>query len=523
MAILGGLSGAHAILLATHLCATGHVSGLPQVQAQFPGWLPLERVLRIILSFLPESTAPQSYIPVLQELLDGTLSQSETISIDVSLVDNLSEAAAKKRVRKLRLLPLKYNDDEDSDDPTDLITQFLIHRAYRIDLETALQPLILDLLLPFYQRLPTVRTWLISSLLPLLRLNYEYYPSQDETFSLEVLESMDSHTAINIFLSMTGTEKNSMELVKNLRGLVGPWMFGSNRLKRRRLNQAAEINSISPQDNAQQQNKNTSGWQYVNEWLLARSLVDHESTVNAFLNWDGPKDTDLGGYEEGGQKLNNDELTDLNIRYGQSGLAVVYTTSDMSKSCVDGSIKVLTRVAKLLDLEEYLFITPDSSTLPSVTFDAPQISSSSRASLLQNALLVASNPLTRPSASSISFLSAILLSLRTLTELGHPITCRTAANICLHSSLDTQLLELRNVMSSIVRQTKSSHDWRSVRQQVLWLQQWGIGESERKENSSTCHGLFWRVSQDVVEAEILKALLETRGKCKLSHIPCSGF
>ncbi|KAF7588452.1 hypothetical protein BBP40_005678 [Aspergillus hancockii] len=512
MATLGGLSGAQAILLATHLCATGNVSGLPQVQAQFPGWLSLERVLRIILSFLPESTAPQSYTPALQELLNGPSPPSDATDIDVSPVANLSEAAAKKRVRKLRLLPLKYDDDDDdSQDPTDLLTQFLIHRAYRIDLETALQPLILDLLLPFYQRLPTVRTWLISSLLPLLRLNYEYYPSQDETFSLEVLETMDSHTALNIFLSMTGTEKNSMDLVKNLRGLVGPWMFGSNRLKRRRLNQAAEAKSISPpQDSAQQQTKNTSGWQYVNEWLLARSLVDHESTVNAFLNWNGPKDLDLGGYEEESHKSNSDGLTDLNVRYGQSGLAVVYTTPETSKSCVEDSIKILTRVSKLLNLEEHLLITPDNSDLPSVTFDAPQISSSSRVSLLQNALLVASNPLTYPSASSISFLSAILLSLRTLTELGHPITCRTAANICLHSSLDTQLLELRNVISSIVKQAKSSHDWKDVRQQLLWLQHWGLDKSERKQNNSTCHGLFWRVSQDVIEAEILKALLEIR-------------
>ncbi|KAE8391307.1 Sec39 domain-containing protein [Aspergillus alliaceus] len=511
MAIPRRLSGAHAILLTAHLCATGNISSLPQVQTQFPGSLPLERVLRIILTFLPESTNPQTYTPVLQELLDGHSSHSDGGDIDISPVDHLSEAAAKKSVRRLRLLPLKYHDDEDSQDSTDLLTQFLIHRAYRIDLETALQPLILDLLLPFYQRLTIVRTWLISSLLPLLRLNYEYYPSQDETFSLEILESMDSHTALNILLSMTGAEKNNMDLVKNLRGLVGPWMYGRNRSKRRRLNQAAEANTISPpQDSTQQQNNNISGWQYVNEWLLARSHVDYESTVNAFLSWNGPNDADLGGYEEKSQRLDGDVLDDLNIRYGQSGLAVVYTTSDTSKPCLEGSVKILIRVAQLLNLEEYLFFTTDSSALPSVMFDASQISSSSRVSLLQNALLVASNPLTCPSASSVSFLSAILISISILTELGHSITCRAAANICLHSTQDIQLLELRNVISSIVRQTKSSHVWKDVRQQILWLQHWGSGKADGKENSSNCHGLFWRVSNDVVEAEILKALLEIR-------------
>lgn len=523
MANPGRLSGAHAILLATHLCVTGNVSRLPQLQAQFPGYLPFERVLRIILTFLPESTAPQSYTSVLQELLDGPPSQTDDDDIDVSPVDKFSESAAKKRVRTLRLLPLKYHDDEDSQDPTDLLTQFLIHRAYRIDLETALQPLILELLLPFYQRLPTVRTWLISSLLPLLRLNYEYYPSQDETFSLDVLESMDSHTAINVLLSMTGAQKNSMDLVNNLRGLLGPWMYGSNRSKRRRLNKAAEANSISlPQLNTQQQSNNISGWQYVNEWLLARSLVDYESTVNAFLNWDGPEDADLGGFEEGNQKYDHDVSKDLNLRYGQSGLAVIYTTSDTSKSCLEGSIKVLTRVAKLLSLEDQLFTSPNSSVLPSVTFDASQISSSSRVSLLQNALLAASNPLTCPSASSISFLSATLLSIKTLAELGHSVTCRTAANICLHSNQDTQLHELRNIVSSIVRQTKLSHDWRDVREQILWLQHWGSDKTEGNESNSPCHGLFWRISRDVVEAEILKALLEIKGEQTLSQLSYCG-
>ncbi|KAE8383598.1 Sec39 domain-containing protein [Aspergillus bertholletiae] len=511
MANSSRLSSAHAILLATHLCAAGDVSRLPQVQAQYPRSLPLERVLRIILTFLPESTAPQSYTPVLQELLEGHPSQTDGDEIDASPVNNFSEAAAKKRVRTLRLLPLKYHDDEDSQDPTDLLTQFLIHRAYRIDLETALQPLILDLLLPFYQRLPTVRTWLISSLLPLLRLNYEYYPSPDETFSLDILESMDSHTAINVLLSMTGAQKNSMDLVTNLRKILGPWMYGSNRSKRRRLNQAAEANSISlSQVSAPQHDKNISGWQYVNEWLLARSLVDYESTVNAFLNWDGPEDADLGGFEEGEQKYDCDVSKDLTIRYGQSGLAVIYTTPDTSKSCLEGSIKVLARVAKLLSLEDHLFISPDSSTLPTVTFDASQISSSSRVSLLQNALLVTSNPLTSPSASAVSFLSAILFSIKTLAELGHSITCRTAANICLHSNQDTQLHELRDIVSSIVRQTKFRHDWRDVRQQILWLQHWGSAKTEGNESSLPGHGLFWRVSRDVVEAEILKAFLEIK-------------
>ncbi|GJP98290.1 hypothetical protein CBS63078_1208 [Aspergillus niger] len=511
MAVLQGLSGAHAILLATHLCATGNVVALPHLQAKFPAHLPLERVLRIILTFLPESTEPSSYTPVLQALVDGQLPEAGGAGIDTTSVKDLPAAIVRKRVRKIRLLPLQYPGDEDSQDPSDLLTKFLIHRAHRIDLETALQPLVLDLLLPFYQRSEVLRTWLISSLLPLLRLNYEYYPSQDETFSLDILESMDNSIAVNVLLSMTGATKSSMDLVRNLRGLVGAWMYGSNRSKRRRLNEAMQETSIVlPQDEAQPKTPSGVGWQQVNEWLLARSLVDHESAVNAFVNWDGPEDVDLGGYAEDKEGLSDDELQDLRRRYGQTGLAVVYANSDPSPPALDGSVRILARIAEFLKLEEHSFLSPDNSEFPDVKFDPVPISSASRVSLLQNALLVASNPLTRPSASSISFLSGICLSLRILNDLGHPTPCRTAANICLLNNQETQLFELRSVIASVVRQARSGHDWSKTRQQLLWLRDWQADHTENTSDRPDYHGLFWRVPQDVVEAEILKALLEAK-------------
>ena len=521
MAALAGLSGAHAILLASHLCASGQVASVPQLQSHFPGYLPLERVLRLFLTFLPESTEPQRYTPALQQLVDNTsysLFAPVDGDIDVSSVKDLSETVVRKRVRKLRLLPLKYHGD-DSPDSTDLLTQFLIHRAHRIDTETSLQPLILELLLPFYQHSPNLRTWLISSLLPLLRLNYEYYPNQDETFTVDLIESMDDQTAINVLLSITGFHQDNMDLVRNLRGLIGPWLYGSNRSKRRRLNEEARRNSLSlPQDEAQSQTTRNAGWQSVNEWLLSRSLVDLESVVSAYTNWDGPQDVDLGGYEEADRQQDRDALADLRLRHGQSGLAVVYANSDTSTSALEGSIQIVTRIAQLLDLDKSSFIIPtDTTILPTVTLDTDTISSTSRASLLQNALLRPINPLTRPSAASVSFLSAILLSLQTLSELGHFIPCRAAANMCLHSNEDMQLLDLRSVIASTTRHTKSGRDWMKIRQQLLWLRDW---QSEEGQSVPAYYGLFWRIPRDVVETEILKALLEVRGKYRIFLCLC---
>lgn len=487
------LSKAHVILLAIILCAKGDVSSLPELHIRYG--LSLERVLRIILTFLPESTEPQRYTPVLQELVDGPQSDSGA-EVDVASVKDLPEAVARKRVRKLRLRPLKHRDD-DSDDSTDLLTQFLLHRAHLIDSETSLQPLILDLLLPFYHRSSALRTFLISNLLPLLRLNYEYYPNRDESLSLEMLESMDNHTAINVLLSMTGPQKDLMDLQRNLRGLLGPWMYGSKRSKRRRVSETARRKSISLLD----ESHSDHGWQSVNEWLLSRSFMDQEDVMNTLAEWAGPDDVDLGGY---GEDPPGD--SDLRTRYCQAGLAVVYASPNADRPVLDASVRVISQVARLLDLDEYS-IRPN--TTPPVRFDTEPIASTSRASLLQNALLSPSNTLTLPSAFSVSFLSAIICSLQTLDELGHPIPCRTATNICLHSSEDMQITDLRNVVTSVARHSRSDRDWPRIRQQLLWLRDWQSYESD---SHPEYHGLFWRVSRETIETEILKALLEARGK-----------
>ncbi|KAJ5163006.1 uncharacterized protein N7500_004836 [Penicillium coprophilum] len=504
------LSDAHAIILATQLCADGNVADLPILQARFPHCFPLERLLRIILTFLPECTEPSRYISVLQEL-ENSSSLSPDRPINTSAVQDLSESVARKRVRKLHLRPLQRPDEEDEIASADPLTKFLIHRAHLIDSETALQPLVLELILPFYENSPIIRTWLISSLLPLLRLNYEFYAHRDETLSLEILESMDDQTAVNILLSLMSPEESNMDLVNNLRGLIGPWLYGGNRSKRRRLNEAAQQSSVSLiQGSEKPQATELAGWEHVNEWLLSRSLVDRDSVVSAFTHWDGPSDVDLGGYDNAGTQFSEEQARDLRARYGQSGLAVVYAHADSSITVLEGSFQVLTRVAKLLVLEDCLYLAPDSE-LPSVHYDTESISSTSRASLLQNSLLRPTNPLTKPSPSSISFLSALLLSLRILTELGHLVPCRVAANMCLHSTEEMQLAELKSVIDSAVKQSNANQDWSMIRQRLLWLQDWQAEHSDNAwDEPSPYHGLFWRISHDTVEVEILKALLAAK-------------
>ncbi|KAJ6144790.1 hypothetical protein N7470_008685 [Penicillium chermesinum] len=512
MPSLEGLSDARVIILATHLCIGGHVADLPILQAQYPHCFPLERLLRIILTFLPESTEPSEYVGVIQQLVENTGASTSEREIDISAVKNLSESEARRRLRKLRLRPLKRDDEEEEVVSAGPLTQFIIHRAHLIDSETSLQPLVLSLVLPFYENNLVIRRWLISSLLPALRLNYEYYPNHDETISLETLELMDDRTAVNVLLSIAGPERNDMDLVNNLRGLVGPWLQGSTRSKRRKLNERAIDSSISfVQGTPKPDSVECTGWDYVNEWLLSRSTIDSESVVHAFMNWAGPEDTDLGGYQDGNTEIPPEKAKGLLQRYSQSGLSTIYAKADASKATLEDSAKILQSIMKLQNLEEFSYLDSPEGVLPSVDFDTGFISSTSRASLLQNALLAPENPLTSPSPSSISFLSAIILSLRILNALGHETNCRIVANMCLHSNEEMQAAELKGVIASTARQTRSRQDWQVIRQQLLWLRDWQAEQSEDGwSEPSTHHGLFWKISRDDVEIEILKALLGAR-------------
>ena len=517
MASLSGLSDARAILLATHLCANGNLSGLQRLRAHFPSILSVDLVLRIILTFLPESTEPAIYTPLLLSLRDGSPPPSEGEDPDISSVTDIPDAVARKQVRTLRLFPLSSGETVVEDIPTDSLTQFLIHRAYRIDTETGLQPLIIELLQPFVQHSDFLRTWLISTLLPLLRFNYEYNPEKGEAISLEILESLDSGTAVNTLLSRTERHNEGGDVGRDLRGLVGPWMYGSGRSKRRKLDGEARRNSISRSPGQTNSSEvNDLGWQDVNEWLLSTSLKYFALAVEAIDQWDGPQDVDLGGYGDLNVTISTDDQRKLEEQYGQAGLSAIYATTEASVEVLNGSCRILSRIAKLMSIEGNSSLGVDDSQLPNLSINIEHISNTSKASILQNSLMVPSNPLTYPNQLSVTFLDALLVSTRTLYELGHLLSCRAAAEICLFSSDEAQLFQIRDVVGTLATEPRHGRDWRKCRLQLLWLRTW---QEKPDQKQPAGHGIFWRVSRTVLEMEILKAMLTARRKCSLLYYP----
>lgn len=498
MANLDSLSDVQAILLACELCAASNVAALPHLQQNFPTSLTAVRLFRILLSFLPETTPPQQYTTVLDEIDRGTALTPYSGDIDITKVKNIDESVAWKRVRRLKLLPLKYPQADKTAETTDPLTDFLIHRAHRIDAETGLQTYLLELILPFYERSESLRQWLVSKILPLLRSNYEYYPEKEDTISLSVLESMDETTGINVLLSMTGNTASVTDVTRNLRGLVGPWMCGAAQAKRRRLSHDLETNDAT-------EDADTASWDDVNDWLLSRSLVEFDSVASALNDWDGPEDVDLGGYMD----ADFSDSERLRRSYGQAGLAIIYA-SDPARGSLDRLYQITTKIARLLQIDTAVNMDLNEPSLSALELVLTTISTASKASLLQNGLLRGDNTLTAPSPQSISFLQAILISARILRDYGYITSCRSAASVCLHGNAETQSWVVNAVLDMIVKQPKPGQEWKKIREQILWLRDWR-GSFNPSEKADECHGLFWRVSRVRVEIDILKAMVTTGG------------
>lgn len=497
MTALEGLSDSHVVLLAVQLCLNGDISGLPLLKSQFPHTLHLELLFRIVLTFLPEITEPEQYTQVIKHLANGSPPPDCDLEADLAAIKEISEPDARKQVRHLKLLPLRRpHINIDASEPP--LIQFLIHRAHRIDTEVGLQLYILELVDPFISSSNTLRDWTISIVLPAIRFNYEYHPDNEGALSLELIESLDSRSAVNILLSAVEPHAKGGDVGRDLKGMIGPWMYGHVKSKRRKLDNKKSTNSGA--DFAE------VGWQDVNEWILSTSIRDFHLAIEAVEQWSGPGDINLGDYDGAQDKeLSEDTEKRLMSLYAQAGLASIYALSDGGFGLISGAARILSRVADFTGFDDRLHI--NSAGLHHLSLNIPELERVSRQHLLHNMLLNSSNPLTYPTKQSISFIDAILVSIRILDQYGRWMSPRAAAELMLLGQADAQFFELRKLLETLNHQHPLPRDWAQVRASLLWLHSWG-GSTQPE----VPQGLFWRIPLLKLEREIFIAMLTAKGK-----------
>ena len=513
---------AYLILEAVQLTVNVAISQLQQLVASHPEAFPFELVLRILLTYLPEVTEPETYTDFLSHLKDGTLPVSaEHNQKGPKIRNEISEFEARQRVRQLRLLPIA-NPQHLCDSTLDTFTRFLLHRASRIESETGSIPLVSQLVKPFIEHSEYLQTWAISTLLPLLRLHYDYYTEESPVNSLDELEKLSGGPAVQSLLSRAICQPGeglNANIGRDIRGVVGPWMYGQNSRKRRKLDrrqrrQSSVYGHTSEHDAEANQAAGSEGWEEVNEWLLNLATRNYTQAVAAFEQWDGPRDVDYGGWDRTEQgKAQHDVAKILTNRYAQAGFSAIYATASSDLDTIKGSHRILERVAKLLELP----IPPDIQTSYHHSLsNLPQdyIKSLSQSHLFHNALLRSHNPLTSPSHHALSLANSLLCSGYILNFHGCPRACRNLLSLAIFESETEQLAELRILLHTIQGRIQDENSWEKIRHQMLWLQQWNSKPPEESKAAATSNlGLFCKIPSETIEIELLKAMLGKSCEC----------
>ena len=518
---MSDLSAAHSTLLAAHYASERNVRALTSLIILRFDLLDPRLVLQIILTYLPESVDPTEYVPLIQ-LIAGDVqpNSSHDTSLDTSIIKDLSTSQARKRARKLSLLPLAYSSYP-ANGPSDPTTQFIYHRAHRIEEEAGLLALVPALVSPFLDRSEFLRTWLISTVLPLLRIGYEYYPQSTSTPSLQSFENLDRAEGVNVLMSKAVETKNQIKSDKealgtagrDLRGVVGPWMYGDSARKRRKLDVEGKASGsaadrsrrLSSNASPQRQSGVKGGWEYAFQWIVDTAAQNFALVAEAVEDWDGPSDVDFGGYGNEKSYLGEDTEKDLSQKYGQAALASIYAVESSTVETIEEAHRILVRLANSMKFNPPPDLVTVVETLPKLDSRVSSLLSDIPYSALQpDALLHEGHPLTIPNWESYMLLQMFTYSAYQLADYGINISVVNVAKLRLYSTAEEQLSMFRRIMHSFTSgPRKDEQQLQLARSTLIWLWDWGIDPDGAERGA----GVFGKIERDTIEEELLKAFV----------------
>ncbi|KAF2824646.1 secretory pathway Sec39 [Ophiobolus disseminans] len=498
------LSGPHCVLLAVHYATESNITSLRALTALRDAELPLELTLSILLTYLPEELDPASYLEYLHELATGSRSPGKdpAAALDTASVEELSISRAKKRRKALELLPVAHSLYA-AEEELDVFSHFLIHRAHRIDAQTGLLDLVPQLIVPFLGHSEYLRTWFISTALPILRLSYEYYP-QSATGSLDEFAQLKGKRAIDYQLSNVrhASGEDIHHVARDLKGVVAPWMCGATERKRRKLSSEGRRASI-----AQDQAYEPDDWDCLFQWILHTSKEHLQLATTAIREWDGPEDMDLGGHEEGRDYVDDEQQRRLEMRYAQTALACLYLVDKDDITTLQTAHSLLERICDLLNYEPPPDIDVGVESLLSYDLQEPLMNDPHPSILQEHRLLEPDNVVTNPTEASIQILRLILFSACALSSLNQPVSIRELAKISLREDRSEQISLLQKVLHKLTSSKRDNEHWTIARHKLLWLWNWGANTNYGTKHHA--HGILGMLENSTIETEILTALVES--------------
>lgn len=487
------------MLLAAHYATHADIESLARLSSQQAKVLHKELLLRILLTYLPETVKTSIYVGFLLSLARDNLQGYSNGVLDTAPVEGLSEDEVSKRARKLHLQQLTCTDAP-SHFQNDPISIFLIQRSYRMDSETGLLSQVLSLLTPFLSHSPELRSWITSTVVPYVRRNVEYYTDESPPYSLLEFQKLSDPAAVLYLLSRTGSREEEKGLVgRDIRGLIGPWLQGNNRWASK---------TTGDENHKASDAVFSAGWEQFLEWLTDQAVTSWTVAVAVIEQWGGPKDLDLG--ETTSSEFKESQFQYLLQGYARAALASAYLISESAVEALPGAYQITNHVRSLLDYDD---ISPTLdmavSRLPSMSdFDASSFLGMKTATYMRNDLLREENPLTSPTEAAIALLLALIMSASICTSLGVPYSVRKAGDLAFIQDQREQKGEIAKFIRNASTRIHGDEDkyWSQVRDKILWLNTWNISR-DQPVNCEAIRGIAGTVSTEFIETEVLKALL----------------
>jgi protein transport protein SEC39 len=530
---ISNLSKDHSILLAAHYASESDLSSLRSLASLKQDILPSETILQCILTYLPETLPPEQYVGFVDAVAHASLSGLDELEpIRIDNVESLSNRKAHKRAKELHLLPLTEESFPLTEYPEPIV-QFLIHRAHLIEQQTGLLNLIPQLVAPFLSQYHNLRTWFISCVLPLIRLEYEYYPQDERRYTLHHIEFADDSQGVDIWLSNSLQSVSSKDnswirgpyshsqnnLARDLRCLVGPWMYGEPERKRRRLSRR---HSLSNGDSLADTRRNSSRadasahfWGAIFNHLVQVAIQNLSAVADAFRDWAGPTDSDLGEYGVSTQ-LTTEQQDELSNKVLQTALAAIYASQGSNIATLSSAYSILAQVSSTLKLDSLPSLELQLEDLASLSVPKTLFTTLSRSSIEADALLHTNNVLTSVSEEAFSLARHLLLSSKILLDFGHPISVNGALKIKFYLDKEDQESLVQKILHFMTTTSKIPRsEWELARRKLLWLWGWGSESSD----SVNGKGIFGDITRSSLEKDILEALVASG--CKFSQITVS--
>jgi hypothetical protein len=540
------LSQAQCILLAVHLASESNVAALHSFTPTRPEVFDPELVLRILLTYLPESIEPAKYTKYVQEVVSRLYLDvdREDVAVDTTLVADVTDEQAQRRVKKLHLLQIRPPGFPPGA-PDDLLTRFICHRAARIDSETGMLSLLPTLIEPHLNRNDYIRTWYISVVFPLIRHHLEYYPDHEALdVSVGALESIEGSEGIDLLLNkatQTYSDTAPSNVARDIRGLVGPWMYGHTERKRRKLGHnykpEERKSSLGSLDEGVrkialtgvgEEDKTGHDWEYMYRWMVQHAIDNIKLVASAIDNWDGPGDVDLGGFERGSVQYLDEEIQiKLELQYAQAAFAACYAAKTDSEETVRRAHEILARLAILLDFIPPPDLATSVESLPLVERHIARHKEDGEIpSLSPGNLLAPDHPLTTPKIDTYMLLQMMVYSAYQLCNLGLPSSLAKVAKLAFTGTTEEQMEMLRSILRKVKHSTDGQGDTRVAadRAKLLWLWNWGIKLDDDLSDQGL--GILGRIPREKFEQEMLKTFVETNSKCtepapRFPRLPCT--